>query len=109
MNEHVDDPLLERVRQHDPARGLRSSENELRLLLTRSIAVERAPRRRGPVVVGLLLALLALGVATPAIAAGVRAFIAQTGWIGTSPNPPGVGVGNEIGRASCRERVLWYV
>jgi len=94
MNEHVDDPLLERVRQHDPARGLRSSENELRLLLTWSIAVERAPRRRGPVVVGLLLALLALGVATPAIAAGVRAFIAQTGWIGTSPNPPGVGVGN---------------
>lgn len=94
MHDVDDDPLILRIRRADPARSVDAGEGSLRLLLGDSIAAAGRPRRRAPWVAGALLAVLALGAATPAIADGVRQFVAQTGWIGTSPNPPGVGVGN---------------
>ena len=95
---NIDDRLV----RSDPARTLDVSDDSLARMLravSSDAATAAAPvvaptparlRRRAAWIVGGLVAALALGIASPAIAGGVR-FLAQTGWFG-SPNPPGVGL-----------------
>jgi hypothetical protein len=89
-DENESDPLWRRLREADPAATLRSQPDSLSLLLRDSIDEAMPRRTRMAVVVGGLITLSALGVASPAIADGIHEFLAQTGWIGASPNPAGV-------------------
>lgn len=90
MSERLGDAaMLERVRRGDPAAGLMADPESLALLLreTKAPAVRRRNFRR-VVFAGVLAAVLAFGAATPAVAGVVNHFLAQTGWVGASPNPP---------------------
>jgi hypothetical protein len=85
---HTDAALLEDIRAADPAARVSVEEATFRQLLRDS--VRRAPHRRrvrGIAIGGGLAALLTLGLASPAIGEATHHFLAQTGWIGTSPNP----------------------
>jgi len=96
---NIDDRIL----HADPARTLDVSDDSLARMLRDSTShaaarvpasnvgsAQARPRRRAAWIAGGLVAALALGFASPAIASGVR-YLAQTGWFG-SPNPPGVGL-----------------
>jgi hypothetical protein len=85
----TDDDVINAIRAADPARTLEPDAPAMRDLLN---AVSRK-RNWKPVAIGAVITgALALGAASPAIAHEVHTFLAQTGWFGSSPNPPGVGV-----------------
>jgi hypothetical protein len=77
------DPVLERLRGADPANRLTADDDTLSKLLADSKRLRPARRRRLVIGVGLI-GVLAVGVAAPAAADVVRAFLAQTGTFGNA-------------------------
>jgi len=100
--------LIERFRESDPARSLRVDPDQLQALLS---AATTEPQRRRParwaLIAGGLAAVVAFGVASPAIADGVHQFLAQTGWIGTSPNPARVAQPPAVGESTESDQSEW--
>jgi hypothetical protein len=84
----TDDDLLDAIRETDPARSLEPNVPALHALMR---SISRRRRWRPFVVSAVLAGALALGAAIPAVAQQVRAFLAETGWFGSSPNPPVLG------------------
>jgi hypothetical protein len=85
----TDDDVINAIRAADPARTLEPDAHAMHELLH---AVSTQRRWRPVALSAAIAGALALGAASPAIAHGVHTFLAQTGWFGSSPNPPGVGV-----------------
>lgn len=98
MQKHprTDDDLFIALRSVDPAASIRVDRDQMAVLLSESISsANRGSMRCAPAktrrsrkqvwITGSLVAALALGISSPAIADGVR-YMAQTGWFG-SPNP----------------------
>lgn len=104
---HID--LIERIRTADPARSLLVDPDQLQVLLAAATIEPHQRRRpaRWALIAGGLAAVVAFGVATPAIADGVHHFLAQTGWIGTSPNPVGIGKSTASSESTESDQSEW--
>lgn len=92
----LSDAQLDRwLQRFDPATRVPEQYLQQMLHSTR-VAAEHAPvrrrRTRRTVTIVALVSALAVGGATPAVAAAVH-FFAQTGWFGDSPNPGGQAAG----------------
>lgn len=104
---HVD--LIDRFRESDPARSLWVDPDQLQALLSAATAEPHQRRRpaRWTLIAGGLAAVVAFGVTSPAIAQGAHHFLAETGWIGTSPNPARVGQPPAAGESTESTQSEW--